>query len=167
MSGRRPRMLVRRPWSASGVLCAAWAAGCRVVRRRGSECERRYVGMAVPEGGVGGLCAGRGGLVGCRGGGPESLAVLRTSTLCHKGDKFDLAQFLERFVFFSYVGVSRVCSSHSRLGVFSSAWLEGKVVLASVSSACISGGLEWACPRGVASVGLTRGVLYCFRPVFS
>jgi hypothetical protein len=92
MSGRRPRMLVRRPWSASGVLCAAWAAGCRVVRRRGSECERRYVGMAVPEGGVGGLCAGRGGLVGCRGGGPESLTVLRTSTLCREGDKVVLAQ---------------------------------------------------------------------------
>lgn len=49
MSGRRPRMLVRRPWSASGVLCAAWAAGCRVVRHRGFKCERRYVGMAVPE----------------------------------------------------------------------------------------------------------------------
>jgi hypothetical protein len=140
MSGRRPRMLVRRPWSASGVLCAAWAAGCRVVRRRGSECERRYVGMAVPEGGVGGLCAGRGGLVGCRGGGLESLTVLRTSTLCREGDKVVLAQFSERFVF-SYVGVSRVCSSHSRHGVFSPAWFEGKLVLASVSFACISGGL--------------------------
>ena len=33
--GRRPRMLVRRPWSASGLPGAAWAVGGRVVRRRG------------------------------------------------------------------------------------------------------------------------------------
>jgi hypothetical protein len=120
--------------------------------------------MAVPEGGVGGLCVGRGGLVGCRGGGPESLTVLRTSTLCREGDKVVLAQFSERFVFFSYVGVSRVCSSHSRHGVFSPVWLEGKLILTSVSSACISGGFEWACPCDVASVGLTPWCLVWFSP---
>jgi hypothetical protein len=59
--------------------------------------------MAVLEGGVGGLGAGSGRLVGCRGGVPESLTVLRTSTLCREDDKVILAQFFERFVF-SYVG---------------------------------------------------------------
>ena len=33
--GRRPRMLLRRPWSASGLPGAARAVGGRVVRRRG------------------------------------------------------------------------------------------------------------------------------------
>jgi hypothetical protein len=53
--GQRPQMLVRGPWSASGLICAAWAASGCAVRRHGCECERRYVGMAVPEGGDGGL----------------------------------------------------------------------------------------------------------------
>jgi hypothetical protein len=34
--GRRPRMLVRQPWSTSSFLCAAWAVGGWVVRRCGS-----------------------------------------------------------------------------------------------------------------------------------
>jgi hypothetical protein len=33
------------------------------------------------------------GVVECRGGGPESLPVLRTSTSCHVDDKVDLTQF--------------------------------------------------------------------------
>jgi hypothetical protein len=35
--GRRPRMLVRRPWSTSSLPCAAWAAGVWFVRRCGSS----------------------------------------------------------------------------------------------------------------------------------
>jgi hypothetical protein len=47
--------VVRGLWSASSLLCVAWvAAGC-VVQRGCSSYERWYVGMAVPEGGVGGL----------------------------------------------------------------------------------------------------------------
>ena len=53
-SGRRPRMLVRR-----AVVCERFAPcslGCGWPCRAASwlECERWYVGMAVPEGGVGG-----------------------------------------------------------------------------------------------------------------
>jgi hypothetical protein len=93
------------------------------------------------------------------------LAVLRTSTLCREGDKVVLAQFSERFVFFSYVGVSRVCSSHSRHGVFAPVWLDGKLVLASVStSACISSVSEWVCSCGVASVALAP---WCLCMVFA
>jgi hypothetical protein len=46
-------MLVRRPWSASGLLCAVWAAGgCRAASWL--DCERWHIRMAVPDGGVGG-----------------------------------------------------------------------------------------------------------------
>jgi hypothetical protein len=34
--GRRPRMLVRRPWSTGSLPCASWATGGWVVRRCGS-----------------------------------------------------------------------------------------------------------------------------------
>jgi hypothetical protein len=39
------------------------------------------------------VCAGHGGVVGCRGGSPENLLVLRTLISCHMGDKVVLAQF--------------------------------------------------------------------------
>ena len=64
--GRRPRMLVRRPWSASVLPGAAWAVGGRVVRRRGSH--------------VGGGMSGRR---------PQVFLHHRgRSFLCRVGDKF-------------------------------------------------------------------------------
>jgi hypothetical protein len=35
--GRRPRMLVRRPWSTSSLPCATWVAGACVMRRHSSS----------------------------------------------------------------------------------------------------------------------------------
>jgi hypothetical protein len=43
-----------------------------------------------------------------------------TSNLCRVGDNVGLAQFSRRSAFFSYVGVSRACSSHISHDVFSS-----------------------------------------------
>jgi hypothetical protein len=85
------------------------AMSCGVMTRSASSGMSRWRSRKV----VSMVCAGRGGFVGCRGDGPESLAVLRTMTSCHVGDKVDFAQLFWRFVFFTYVGVSRVCSSHS------------------------------------------------------
>jgi hypothetical protein len=48
-------MLVRRLWSASGFLCAVLDCGWLCRAASWLECERWYVGMAVPEGGIGGL----------------------------------------------------------------------------------------------------------------
>jgi hypothetical protein len=86
-----------------GRFCrAAWAADGRVARRRSS----------IASGGTSGwrsrkvvlvVCAGRGGAAGCRGGGPESLAVLWASISCRVGDKVALAQFSWRFGFFTFL----------------------------------------------------------------
>jgi hypothetical protein len=59
--------------------------------------------MVAPEGGGLGECVGRDGAAVCR----------RALTWCREGDTVVLAQFSERFVFFSY----------SRHDIFSQAWL--------------------------------------------
>jgi hypothetical protein len=43
--GRRPRMLVRWPWSTSSLSCVAWAAGNWVVRRCGSSSSGGTLGQ--------------------------------------------------------------------------------------------------------------------------
>ena len=96
---------------------------------------------------------------GCRGGSPEAWAVLRTSISCRVGDKVDLAHFSWRFVFFSYAGESRVCSSHSGHGVLLQAWVGGRLVSAGVSSVVSS---VWVLSgRGPVVLSL----LYGFCPV--
>jgi hypothetical protein len=98
--GRRPRMLVQRPWSVDGFpvqLGLRVAVSCGVVARARAVVRRD------------------GGPVGCRGGGPETLSVLWSS---------------RRVGFFIYVWASRVCSSHSSHGVFSPAVVKGRLVLA-------------------------------------
>jgi hypothetical protein len=119
--------------------------------------------MAVPEDRVGGLRLAWWNRW-MSGWGPESLTVLRISNLCHVGDKVDLAPFSWRFVFFSYVGVSRVCSSHSSHAVFSLASVGGRLVLTSVSSIVSSVCFGELGP--VTRVGVIHGVLlYGFRLV--
>jgi hypothetical protein len=74
--------------------------------------------MVVPEGSVGGLrwaC----GAAGCRGGGPESLAVLWSSILCRVGEKVALAAVLLEVWLLHLAGASYACSSHSSHVVFS------------------------------------------------
>lgn len=132
MSGRRPRILVRRPRSTSSFsLCSM---GCGRLGRAASwlERERWHVGKAVSEGGVGGLLGVAERLdVGAVA--PKLWQWLRASISCRVGDEVDLALFCLRFVFFSYVGASRVCSSHSSHCIFSSAWVGGRLVSASAS----------------------------------
>lgn len=78
----------------------AWAAGGRVVRRHSSVASGGMFGWRSRKV-VSVVCAGRGGVAGCRGGGPESLAVLWTSISCRVGDKIDLVQFSWRFGLFT------------------------------------------------------------------
>jgi hypothetical protein len=112
-------MLVRQPWSASGLPCAAWAVGGRVVRCRGSCASggtsrwrsRKVVGAVS-------LCRVYRDLVSCgrRGG----LDVGRWRRV---------AQLFWRVGFFIFVGASRVCSSQSTHGVFSPALVGGRLIL--------------------------------------
>jgi hypothetical protein len=132
--GRRPRMLAWRPWSTSGLPCAAWAAGGRVVRRCGScvsggmsGWRSRKVVLVVCWAKRSGWMSGRR---------PRTLAVLRALTLCRVDDKVALdADRRRRFGaaprrvgFFIFVRASRVCSSHSSYGVFSPAMVKDRLV---------------------------------------
>jgi hypothetical protein len=74
--GRRPRKLVRRPWSASGWPCVAWAKGVCVMQRHGSSTSGGMSGWR-PRKVVLAVRWVYGGVGGCRGGGPKTLSMLR------------------------------------------------------------------------------------------
>jgi hypothetical protein len=159
--GRRPRILVRWPWSASSQPCAARVAAesCGVVAQ--------VRAVASQYGDPGRWCwrfAWRGAAVGCRGGGPETLAVLRASTLCRADDEVALDVGHRRpfgaaprmVGFFICIRASRVCSSHSSRGVFSLMLANGHPVLSEWGFELFPG-LVWAwlgggCGRGPACV---------------
>jgi hypothetical protein len=125
--GRRPRMLVQRPWSTNSLPCAAWAAGGWVVRccglsssggapGRRSRKEVLLFGEAAPKGVHRDLVSsGRRGLL-------DAGCWRRVALLFWRID------------FFIFVGASRVYSSHSTHGVFSLALVRGRLVW-----------VEWCC----------------------
>jgi hypothetical protein len=95
--------------------------------------------------------------VGCRGGGSETLAVLRALTSCRAEDGIDRAT-PKRVDFFIFVRASHVCFSHSNHAIFSPIvrmdW-------------CFE--LEHRCSwilGGLGSVALPLGVVLWFHQIF-
>jgi hypothetical protein len=82
--GRRPRILVRRPWSTSSFLCSL---GCGWLDRAALrlELKRWYVGTAILEGGVGDL-PGVVEQLDIGAAAPKTLCPKYIETLCRVGD---------------------------------------------------------------------------------